>query len=285
MDSQLIAKLVMDDAIARGVHNFNKMGRAGKLQQRSRSGLSTAMESTVCPSMSGSWPERSSSSLSMPEIAEEEHDFQIDGQLSLVSIVGPNSAGPCLMTQKPKMPALSANPKLEDYTELLMRVHEGTKQEDFATEPSNKAMMDFKVKCFNYGKSLIKTGESMLEVIPNDDAARASASTISAEKSPTTFWKDVDTLIDVSGELREDISNIAFDLQDLRRWVHFKLDEIEKQTKEMKSTSKASKFGRSGRVSSPRSKPQLRRGVDYSGRHLNRPLRARTPPPTRISII
>ena len=73
----------------------------------------------------------------------------------------------------------------------------------------------------------------MLSVIPDDDAARASASNILAEKSHSAFWKDVENLVEVSDELREDVSTIAFDLQDLRRWVHYKLAEIEKQKLDM----------------------------------------------------
>ena len=126
---------------------------------------------------------------------------------------------------------------------------------------------------------LIRTGEGMLSVIPDDDAARASASNISSE-----FWTDVKNLVEVSDELREDISTIAFDLQDLRRWVHYKLAEIEKQKLDPKPSSRSSR-SRGGRVSFPRSKPTPRRGMDYTGRYLTRPLRARTPPAARISII
>ena len=124
----------------------------------------------------------------------------------------------------------------------------------------------------------------MLSVIPDDDAARASASNILAEKSHSAFWKDVKNLVEVSDELREDVSTIAFDLQDLRRWVHYKLAEIEKQTLDPKPSSRSSR-SRGGRVSFPRSKPTPRRGMDYTGRYLTRPLRARPPPAARISII
>ena len=36
----------------------------------------------------------------------------------------------------------------------------------------------------------------------------------------------MENLVEVSDELREDISTIAFDLQDLRRWVHYKYASI-----------------------------------------------------------
>ena len=145
MDAQLIARFVVDEAILRGTYNYLKAPKwDGKSAQRSRSGFSTAMESTVA------------------SVFDDEEPMH----LSLVSVAAPSQTGPCLMKQNVEMPTLSANPKLEDYTALLLRVHEGAQaEEDFAVDPATRAMTDFKVKCFNYGKSLESKSRFCFEIV------------------------------------------------------------------------------------------------------------------------